>query len=189
MQTVRSMCVSAGYFLFDLSLLVGFDRKNLRKAHGKIHYPLYVMHHALPLIFWPIAMHYGTFEYFIAWQVRSELTQVGWGLRTIFIGLSIIDTIPGLFVELLFICTFFHVRISPYPEQLNAFLNIDWMDPKLPSWRILPAIILVPIPLLLNAFWWLNIIRVIYIVLIKKKNARNVRSSLTRLPEKIWFEP
>ena len=156
-STVLATAASCGYLLYDFLLLTIFDRKNMLRAHGRRQYTIYIMHHALPILMWPLAMRYGTFEYFVAWGVRSELSQAAMGLRTIFIGMGILDTIYGAMVQLSFVGVYFYVRMWPLADHVVSMAKADWFAENVPRWQLPFAFFTVPVPAMLNVYWWFMI--------------------------------
>ena len=156
-STIVAMAASCGYLMYDFLLLTIFDRKNMLRAHGRRQYAIYVVHHLLPLLMWPLALQHGTFEYFVAWGVRSELSQAAMGLRTICIGMGILDTAFGVIVQLSFVGLFFWVRMWPLFDNVVSIAKADWFAENVPRWLVPFALISVPLPLILNVYWWFMI--------------------------------
>ena len=156
-STIVAMAASCGYLMYDFLLLTIFDRKNMLRAHGRRQYAIYVFHHLLPLLMWPLALHHGTFEYFVAWGVRSELSQAAMGLRTICIGMGILDTAFGVIVQLSFVGLFFWVRMWPLLDNIVSIAKADWFAENVPRWQVPFAWMSVPLPLILNVYWWFMI--------------------------------
>lgn len=155
--TVLATAASCGYLMYDFLLLTIFDRKNMLRAHGRRQYMIYIMHHVLPLLMWPVATRYGTFEYFVAWGVRSELSQAAMGLRTVCIGMGILDTIYGVIVQLNFVGVYFWVRMWPLLDHVRSMAKADWFAENVPRWQLPFAFFTVPVPAMLNVYWWFMI--------------------------------
>jgi len=156
-STVLATAASCGYLMYDFLLLTLFDRKNMLRAHGRRQYVIYIAHHVLPLLMWPVATRYGTFEYFVAWGVRSELSQAAMGLRTICIGMGILDTIYGVIVQLNFVGVYFWVRMWPLLDHVRSMAKADWFAENVPKWQLPFAFFTVPVPAMLNVYWWFMI--------------------------------
>ena len=163
--SVMATAASCGYLFYDLLLLAHFDRKNMLRAHGRTQYMIYIWHHVLPLLMWPIALKYGTFEYFVSWGVRSELSQAAMGLRTLFIGMGLLDTILGMVVQIGFIGVYFYVIMWPLFDHVTSMIHADWFSKDVPRWQLPFAFFTIPVPAMLNVYWWFLIMSMVWKVL------------------------
>jgi hypothetical protein len=124
--------LAIGYMAFDLgSMLVGYEASV--KANGLLTFHLYVWHHLLSILFWPVAILHGSFVHFVNWFVASECSSLWLALRGAMLSLGTINTQIGLIVQLLFVITFFGSRIVVMPDLVRAFVFADW--DKVPGWQ------------------------------------------------------
>ena len=148
--------LAIGYMAFDLgSMLVGY-RASV-KANGVLTFHLYVWHHLLSILFWPVAILNGSFVHFVNWFVASECSSLWLALRGAMLSLGTINTPLGLIVQLLFVITFFGSRVVVMPDLARAFVHADWDE--VPGWQAAIARATVPVPFALNAYWGLMIAR------------------------------
>ena len=142
--------LAIGYMTFDLgAMLVGW--RTSIKANGWLTYQLYIWHHLLSILFWPVAVLCGSFTFFVNWFVLSEMSSPWLGMRGAMLSLGTINTPLGLVVQLLFVLTFVLGRIVVMPDLIKAFVWADWE--AVPAWQARIAKTTVPIPFLLNAYW------------------------------------
>ena len=111
--------LAIGYMAFDLgSMLVGY-RASV-KANGVLTFHLYVWHHLLSILFWPVAILNGSFVHFVNWFVASECSSLWLALRGAMLSLGTINTPLGLVVQLLFVITFFGSRVVVMPDRARS---------------------------------------------------------------------
>lgn len=162
--------LAIGYMAFDLgSMLVGYEASV--KANGLLTFHLYVWHHLLSILFWPVAILHGSFVFFVNWFVASECSSLWLALRGAMLSLGTINTKIGLIVQLLFVITFFGGRIVVMPDLVRAFVFADW--DKVPGWQAAIAKATVPVPFALNVYWGLMIARSVAKVALGGKKKRD----------------
>ena len=145
------------------------------RAHGRRQYAIYVFHHLLPLLMWPLALHHGTFEYFVAWGVRSELSQVAMGLRTICIGMGILDTAFGVIAAVEFCRVVLLGENVAFADNIVSIAKADCSPRTFQRWQVPFASMSVPLPLILNVYWWFMIMGAFWKVVKGKKGRRKRR--------------
>jgi hypothetical protein len=150
-------CAAAiGYMAFDLgSMVVGYAASV--EANGKFTYWLYVWHHLLSILFWPVAILNSSFVYFVDWFVASECSSSWLAIRGAMLALDTINTPLGVLVQLAFVASFFAGRIVVMPDLIRSLLRADWG--AVPAWQARLAACTVPIPFALNAHWGIMIAR------------------------------
>jgi hypothetical protein len=148
--------LAIGYMTFDLgSMLIGYEASV--KANGVLTYHLYVWHHLLSIVFWPVAVLNGSFVHFVNWFVASECSSPWLAIRGAMLSLGTVNTPIGMAVQLAFVGTFFGSRIVVMPDLIRAFALADWN--AAPPWQARVAAATVPIPFALNAYWGAMIAR------------------------------
>ena len=163
--------LAIGYMTFDLgAMLVGW--RTSIKANGWLTYQLYIWHHLLSILFWPVAVLCGSFTFFVNWFVLSEMSSPWLGMRGAMLSLGTINTPLGLVVQLLFVITFVIGRIVVMPDLIKAFVWADWE--AVPAWQARIAKTTVPIPFLLNAYWGVMIALSVYKVVFSPKKKKNM---------------
>ena len=75
-------CATAiGYMAFDLgAMLIGY--KASIKSNGAAMFHLYVWHHLLSILFWPVAILNNAFVFFVDWFVASEMSSPWLAVRS-----------------------------------------------------------------------------------------------------------
>ena len=109
-------CATAiGYMAFDLgAMLIGY--KASIKSNGAAMFHLYVWHHLLSILFWPVAILNNAFVFFVDWFVASEMSSPWLAVRGAMLTLGTINTPLGILVQLAFVATFFLGRIWVMPD-------------------------------------------------------------------------
>lgn len=154
-----------GYMTFDLvSMFINY--KNSVKASGKVTWHLYVWHHLLSMLFWPVAILNDSFVYFVNWYIASEASSFWLAIRSAMLTLKTINTPIGMIVQLGFVASFFLSRIVVMPDLVRSLVGADW--DAVPEWQANLAKCLVPIPCMLNAYWGVLIVMSMYKVITGK---------------------
>ena len=150
-------CATAiGYMAFDLgAMLIGY--KASIKSNGAAMFHLYVWHHLLSILFWPVAILNNAFVFFVDWFVASEMSSPWLAARGAMLTLGTINTPLGILVQLAFVATFFWGRIWVMPDLVRSLRLADWS--AVPAWQANLAACTVPIPFMLNVYWGLMIAR------------------------------
>jgi hypothetical protein len=162
--------LAIGYMAFDLgSMLVGYEASV--KANGVLTFHLYVWHHLLSILFWPVAILTRLVRALRQLVRRSECSSLWLALRGAMLSLGTINTPIGLIVQLLFVITFFGGRIVVMPDLVRAFVFADW--DKVPGWQAAIAKATVPVPFALNVYWGLMIARSVAKVALGGKKKRD----------------
>ena len=100
---------------FDLgAMLIGY--KASIKSNGAAMFHLYVWHHLLSILFWPVAILNNAFVFFVDWFVASEMSSPWLAVRGAMLTLGTINTPLGILVQLAFVATFFLGRIWVMPD-------------------------------------------------------------------------
>jgi hypothetical protein len=89
-------------------------------ANGKAMFHLYVWHHLLSILFWPVAILNNSFVYFVNWFVASEASSLWLAIRGAMLTLKTINTPLGMFVQLGFVASFFLSRIVVGAVQVEV---------------------------------------------------------------------
>ena len=118
---------------------------------------LYVWHHLLSILFWPVAILNNAFVFFVDWFVASEMSSPWLAVRGAMLTLGTINTPLGILVQLAFVATFFLGRIWVMPDLVLSLRFADWS--AVPAWQANLAACTVPIPFMLNIYWGLMIAR------------------------------
>ncbi|MDB9924849.1 TLC domain-containing protein [bacterium] len=167
--------LAIGYMTFDLfSMIIGY--KASVKANGVLTYHLYIWHHLLSILFWPVAVLFGSFTFFVNWFVLSELSSPFLGIRGAMLSLGTINTPLGMLVQLLFVISFFAGRIIVMPNLVWAFWNADWTS--VPGWQATIARVTIPIPFALNLYWGVMICRSVGKVVFGGKKGKKDRNKV-----------
>ena len=70
---------------------------------------------------------------------------------------GILDTAFGVIVQLSFVGLFFWVRMWPLLDNIVSIAKADWFAENVPRWQVPFAWMSVPLPLILNVYWWFMI--------------------------------
>jgi len=149
--------LSTGYMLYDLMImLVGYPilikpKDKSKRIPGQMAYPIYLqmlMHHVLSILVWPVAMTENKMSWVVGYFMLTEITNVFLNLREMFTALGIDNTITSLIWAIQFLI----VRILPLPLIIYFFCMGDYSSFSL-GLKVLSALT-VPIPFLLNVYWF-----------------------------------
>lgn len=148
--------MATGYMAFDLAaMLIGYEVSV--KANGRAMFHLYVWHHLLSILFWPVAILNNSFVYFVNWFVASETSSLWLAARGAMLTLKTINTPLGMLVQLAFVASFFLSRIVVLPDLVRSLVGADWS--AVPGWQATLAATTVPIPFMLNVYWAVLILK------------------------------
>lgn len=152
----NACAVAIGFMAYDLvSMLWNYEASVRSNGKGLFH--LYVWHHVLSILFWPVAILNRAFVYFVNWFILSEHSSFWLSLRGSMLTLGTINTPAGLFVQLAFVVSFFGARVAVMPDLYRSYVNADWA--AVPGWQATIAAWTVPIPSMLNAYWGFLIVK------------------------------
>ena len=164
--SVLGCAASVGYLLYDLLAMLSNFTVSI-KANGVVAYNLYIWHHALSIMFWPVAVLHNSFVFFVNWFVASEASSTFLAARGAMLSLGTINTPVGVAVQLGFVASFFMSRIYVMPNLMKSVYYAD--RGQVPAWQANIARCTVPLPFLLNIYWWMMILRSMYKVIFGKK--------------------
>ena len=92
---------------------------------------------------------------------------------------GILDTAFGVIVQLSFVGLFFWVRMWPLLDNIVSIAKADWFAENVPRWQVPFAWMSVPLPLILNVYWWFMIMGAFWkVVSGEKKEEGSVDSGL-----------
>jgi len=151
-ETIKACGVSLGYMLWDLSILLMDADDQMRAYGGAQAYTLYLVHHGLSLMAWPYAVGRGRCVYFINWFLVSEVTNFNMSLRWFLMKAKLENSKLYLWNGLTWLPLFFCIRVMVIPNLIDALLHSDWE--VLTTGEKWTARLLLPIPMLLNTYWW-----------------------------------
>ena len=114
----NACAVAIGFMAYDLvSMLWNYEASVRSNGKGLFH--LYVWHHVLSILFWPVAILNRAFVYFVNWFILSEHSSFWLSLRGSMLTLGTINTPAGLFVQLAFVVSFFGARVAVMPDTVD----------------------------------------------------------------------
>ena len=156
---VVSCGITCGFFLSDCLVLWRYAPE-LGAEMGRLNVRLMWPHHALSLLIWPYAVTYGKSAIFVVYFLTTELS-------SIFLNLSAFASKGGIFGKRtetlcggMLLLTFALWRIAPIPVVLYAYAAAHFTGScglSTAEWWV--SALSVPIPLLLNAFFFRGLVR------------------------------
>lgn len=153
--------ISLGYMLYDTIFCI---------LHKPVRSPLIIVHHVLSVLFFPYATLRHRSVLFVLFFVLTEITNIGQHGRMMLLKLRLEHTKAYLVNGVTWAIAFFVVRILPSPflfykmvfGSYEAFSAFDFYL----------AILLMPVPFLLNAYWFYLILRGVFKFLSKPANVK-----------------
>jgi len=143
--------ITLGYFLYDTTVMM-IDRE--------VYMHLMVVHHVVSLVVWTLAYYYRIFFYYILVMIATEVTTPFLHIAIFFFpkhGLT--GTKVHLVLGLCLVAGFFLFRVLPIP-----FLAYSWWATRSEMLTLSPtlqliAICTLPVPSILNLYWFVLLVR------------------------------
>mgnify|MGYP000964173168 CR=1 FL=1 len=119
-----------------------------------------VFHHAVSIVVWPIALHFRVCNLFLFSYQAMELSSPFMQLRWYYLAFHGPTTKPYFYVSAVFAITFTIVRVGMIPYHLTAYyVAKPWAaGGNAPHWLKMLATVTLPLPNLLNVFWFALIV-------------------------------
>jgi hypothetical protein len=153
-DTLRGCGISLGYMTWDLLVMLLDARDQMRAYGGASPYVLFLIHHTLSLAAWPYAVTSGRCVYFVNYFLVSEVTNFNMSLRWFLMKCGKEGGRVYFWNGILWIPLFFTIRIAVIPRLVTAYFAGDWSE--LGANETWAARLLLPVPILLNVYWfWL----------------------------------
>lgn len=145
-----AMPIILGYFIYDLLLAA--------VGCGAEFEMLMVLHHCLCVIIWPISYHYQAGCFYVLYMMAAELSTPFLWLVVYFLPKYKVAGSAYTGLGLLMVLVFFSVRILPGPALLKSLLASQsyWNDVNRVVYVL--AMITLPLPTLLFAYWFSRIL-------------------------------
>ena len=155
-DTLKGCGMSLGYMTWDLMVLL-LDAKDQMRAYGGVGpYVLFMFHHTFSIAAWPYAVSAGRCVYFVNYFLMSEVTNFNMSLRWFLMKTKQEGGSVYFWNGILWIPLFFVVRVYVIPDLVDQYWNSDWS--KLGPTETWAAGLLLPIPVMLNVYWFSQIV-------------------------------
>eukprot|EP01065_Artemidia_motanka_P034918 TRINITY_DN42901_c0_g1_i1.p1 TRINITY_DN42901_c0_g1~~TRINITY_DN42901_c0_g1_i1.p1 ORF type:complete len:301 (+),score=66.72 TRINITY_DN42901_c0_g1_i1:59-961(+) len=125
-------------------------------AMGPFYWVTWV-HHGLSLAVWPIGLGTSSYNFWIAWFLFSEVSNVFMDPRELLLGLGLQGSALFLPISVVWVASFTLSRIAPMPFLVWAFVAADWS--RMPALHKVTGHVTVPLPLVLNLYWFVLIVK------------------------------
>jgi hypothetical protein len=158
---LRAVGLSCGYMLYDLMFILW---------HAQLRSPLLIGHHVFSILFFPYATLQGRVVLIVMFFVATEATNVGQHLRVILLRLSLEHTKAYVINGVAWAVAFFVMRIVPSPYLFSKLWHGSYAEFSTLDFVI--TITTVPLPFLLNTYWFGLIFRGVVSFLTKKKGTK-----------------
>jgi len=148
--TKTALCavgISCGYMLYDALYSI---------AHPSMRSPLIIMHHLLSVAFFPYATCSHRCVLLVLFFVATEITNIGQHLRIILQKLGFEKSRSYMINGVSWAVGFVLIRILPAPFFMYKILSGSYA--QFSTFDFLLASLLMPIPFMLNAFWFYMIV-------------------------------
>lgn len=149
--TVIATGISCGYFAVDLVNMAVFA-KEWRTCLGGGMYLVMWMHHVVSLLVWTFSVLTHRSSFFVSWLLTTELSNIGNNLYELAKLRKYSDGAVTR-IGLLWIVSFFLVRIVPAPYIAYAYGLLLRTGCGLSTFERVVSLITVPIPMMLNGWW------------------------------------
>mmetsp|Transcript_22842 Transcript_22842/g.77819 ORF Transcript_22842/g.77819 Transcript_22842/m.77819 type:complete len:330 (+) Transcript_22842:16-1005(+) len=152
---LRAFGLGIGYLIFDLAGML-LCRSDLlaSRAMGKDMYHQMIGHHVVSLMIWPYAVANHLAIGYITYLLSTEFTSVWMNLRWIHKALKQdkLANAAFVFVAVMFLLSYTVIRVIPIPWVL--WLTVRFDKSKMTWYEAFVAWVTIPIPALLNGFWY-----------------------------------
>jgi len=151
--------ITCGFLLFDCVNMVAFCSE-WREQLGNVLYAIMWVHHLLSLLVWPYCVLTHRAAFFVSWMLATEVSNILGNVYNAYkLRQSHAPTVPAAVVTnygIAWIVSFFAIRIVPKPYIVYAYYELLLTSGSCgltPTERVL-GIATVPLPLLLNTWWF-----------------------------------
>jgi len=146
--------LTCGYFMADTMMLIRDPVQMKKDLGGSTQYAIMWVHHVISMIVWPYSMLEGKAAYFVLYYMVTEITNVG---QNAYLLLREFKSSLEMTVGILWIASFFIVRVLPVPWLVYVYARMFWLGGAacgLTTPELVVGRLTVPIPLCLNIFWF-----------------------------------
>ena len=165
--------LTLGYFVQDCISMALFPSEMKEGNGGSTAYMIMWLHHIGSLITWPWGMLSDTYAPFITYCLATEVTNIGQNLFMLAnrgkVSFLCAVEMP---IGIAWLLGFFVVRILPVPYILYAYVNTLVLGGGcgISNAEWIAGLIMTPIPVCLNIFWFQKIVKKAMRMLSKKQN-------------------
>ena len=151
MTLQMAMPIILGYFVYDL----GYGCLVAEQSLGV----LFIAHHALCVLIWPISYHHGIGCFYVLYMMSAELSTPLLWLVAYFLPKYNIMGSTRTVCGLIMVMSFFVVRVLPGPALLSSLLASQsyWTDVNVVVYGL--AMVTLPLPSLLFSYWFFQIVQ------------------------------
>ena len=168
--------LTLGYFVQDCISMALFPAEMKEGNGGASAYMIMWLHHIGSLITWPWGMLSDTYAPFITYCLATEVTNIGQNLFMLANRgkVSFLQAVE-LPIGVLWMLAFFVVRILPVPYILYSYVNtmVLALGCGVSSAEWIAGLIMIPIPVCLNLFWFQKILKKASRMLFGKSSGKN----------------
>lgn len=161
---VRACGLVCGFFLQDSLIMLLFPKETTKELGGSTAYKIMWMHHIVSLIVWPYAAVQGVGSVFVVYFMATEITNIGQNLFLLANRADVFGKGNDLPVGLVWAFTFFVARVLPVPFLVYAYFythiypHTGGCGGNLSTAEYVVSLVTVPIPVMLNLFWFWKIV-------------------------------
>mmetsp|Transcript_61257 Transcript_61257/g.134146 ORF Transcript_61257/g.134146 Transcript_61257/m.134146 type:complete len:383 (-) Transcript_61257:165-1313(-) len=183
---LAALGLTMGYIGFDLAVMIA--RRRALLSSGAVDMTMYIqlfLHHAAAVIVWPYAVLQGISAGYIVYLLATEFTGLWMNIRWLFASVKQ-DNLAHkrfLFVAVMFLTSYFFVRVVPIPWVIWLVLRFD---PAPLTWpQATTAYVFMPIPAMLNAYWFKLIVEGVVTALTGGSSKGESKEDLVQLTEEL----
>lgn len=177
-NTVIATGMTTGYFFFDFCNLV-WNKKKLLASSMKNEYYVMLWHHILSVLIWPYAVASSLHCWWINYFLVTEVTNIGLNVRSILMNFETLrNSSMVLNISIVWVVAFFIIRVLPVPFLVQYYVSMVLPGCHLNRHGMLPewlhygvSITSIPIPVILNCYWFSLMIKMAMKKLFPKKKA------------------
>lgn len=158
--------ISCGYMLYDLIWLI---------LHRDLGTPIMIGHHVLSVLAFPYAVLRHRCVVFVLFFLCTEITGVPQHVRMLMLKFGLEDKPYYTIVGISWTVSFFFVRILPSPFLIYSLASNSWA--AFTAFDFIFSMVTVPLPFLLNAYWFYALVAGVLKFLAKSSVKREAASA------------
>jgi hypothetical protein len=152
-NTAIATGLTTGYFIFDFCNLI-ISREKLKRAM-KADFYVMLVHHILSVLIWPWAVMNSMYAWWINYFLVTEVTNIGLNLRWLLQRGNLASDGTVTILSVVWAFAFMVVRILPIPHLFYYYVLTVVPGCGLDSAAVhAVAVVCIPIPILLNSYWF-----------------------------------
>lgn len=161
-EAILACGITCGFFVADCVVLVRYPAEMAKELGGSAPYMIMWLHHVLSLALWPYTLVKPIHAPMITFCLATELTNIGQNAFVLAGRGKLLGDAAEVAIGVLWMLSFFVVRIIPVPAIAYFIVDSHLLTThscglSTAWWWI--SVTTVPIPVMLNCFWFYKMVR------------------------------